>query len=256
MVHLRPFFATHEKQIDVAIAEIRTRAYRFIQEKARALWAALISALAPGAADPNAQQFQNQPAVPSGQPSAAQPTGPTQLLSSLWTSYGPGIIAGGAAFLRQTAAATLPGQGTPAPAESRALNTPPGSSFFNPGVDPVARRKQLEAELASLPPYPPSTSSVPIPPADNPARPNISPSSSSSSGSGLRERTLSSGKFEEIKGNDVEGYEVDEDFVGGFVASGPSGTTIQAKRTTSWFSGWGASSGKDDRGAYERVKSE
>ncbi|KAF8909652.1 TB2/DP1, HVA22 family-domain-containing protein [Gymnopilus junonius] len=259
LVHLRPFFATHEKQIDSAIAEIRGRAYRFIQEKARTLWAALIGALAPGGAGGQPDSFLNQPANPTGQPPTPgnQPTGPTQLLSSLWTSYGPGIIAGGAALLRQTAAATLPGQGAPggqATADARALNTPSGSGFFNPALDPAERRRQLEAELASMSAFPPSTSSVPIPPANNPARPNISPSSSSSSGSGLRERTMSSGKFEEIRGNDVEGYEVEEEFVGGFVAGGESATA--QKRTTSWFGGWGSASGKDEKGAYERVKSE
>ncbi|KDR77270.1 hypothetical protein GALMADRAFT_246578 [Galerina marginata CBS 339.88] len=260
MVHLRPFFATHEKQIDIAIAEVRGRVYRFIQEKARALWAAMVGALAPGGeAGP---QGLNQPANPAGQPppSMNNPVGgPTQLLSSLWTSYGPGIIAGGAALLRQTAAATLPsgvpaGQSNAGAPRSNALNTPPSSMFFNPALDPAERRKQLEAELAALPPYTPgSTSSIPMPTANNPARTGASatPSSSSSSSPGLRERTMS-GKFEEIKGKDVEGYEVDEDFVGGFVAGGSGSDSGQGR--PKWFSSWSA--GGKDRGSYERVKGE
>ncbi|KAF8186393.1 TB2/DP1, HVA22 family-domain-containing protein, partial [Pholiota molesta] len=105
-VHLRPFFATHEQQIDAAIAEIRGRAYRFVQEKARALWAAVLGALAPGAAGAAQQDF--TPGAPAARaPSMVTPDqGPAQLLSSLWTAYGPGIVAGGATLLRQGAAAT------------------------------------------------------------------------------------------------------------------------------------------------------
>ncbi|KAF4613019.1 hypothetical protein D9613_011086 [Agrocybe pediades] len=240
IVHLRPFFAKHEKQIDIAIAEVRGRVYRFIQEKARALWAALIGTLAPGG-DSGAQAA--NPINPA-QPAPAAPTasGPTQLISSLWTSYGPGIIAGGAALLRQTAAATLPTG--PDAQKANAFNTPSNSMFFNPSVDPAERRRQLEAELAAL-------QSVPFPPANNPARPSVSSSSSSSSGGvALRERTMS-GKFEEIKGGDVDGYDVDEDFVGGFaVGEGPASKEPKA---SGWFSGWGSGS---SRGNYQRVKSE
>ncbi|PPQ92173.1 hypothetical protein CVT25_008947 [Psilocybe cyanescens] len=268
LVHLRPFFATHEAQIDSAIAEVRGRAYRFIQEKAQALWAAVVGSLAPGgAAGVGAGAGAGTPsthAAPGQQPAAPAAGGPTQLLSSLWTSYGPGIIAGGAALLRQTAAATLP-SGVPGAAArggnasasaNAAFTTPQSSMFFNPAMDPAERRRQLEAELAALPAYS-STVPMPTPPMNSPARQSVSSfasSSSSSSGAGVRERTMSSGKFEEIRGGDVEGYEVDEDFVGGFVAGGSE----KAGRASSWFGGWsaGGSSGSKDRGAYERVKSD
>ena len=258
VVHLRPFFARHEGQIDMAIAEVRVKAYRFLQEKARTIWAAVIDALTSGAA-----RDANTAGVGGGQidqpsPTAQNPTGgPTQLLSSLWTSYGPAIIAGGTSLLKQTAAATLPAGAAPgtnnaADASGRlnALNTPPGSTFFHPAADPISeRRRQLEAELASLPP---STSSLPmptpIPPANNPAiRPGLTPSSSSSS---VRSR-VNSGKFEEIQGGDVEGYKVDEDepFVGGF--------DVTPRKPAGWFSGWGSGSGgSSSRGNYERVKDE
>ncbi|KAF8803346.1 hypothetical protein BYT27DRAFT_7195658 [Phlegmacium glaucopus] len=279
-VHLRPFFVMHEGQIDMAIAEVRGRLYRFLQEKARAIWAAVINALTSGAA-----QNANAAAAAGGQvnmgdqppPTTQNPAGgPTQLLSSLWTSYGPGIIAGGAALLRQTAAATLPtgtapGSGNAPDGRLNALNTPPGSTFFHPSADPISeRRRQLEAELASLPPHP-STSSlpmpIPIPPANNPPiRPGLTPSSSSSStSSGVRER-VNSGKFEEIQGGDVEGYHDDEDepFMGGFVAGDANANTSKPRRPSGWFGGWssgnsgggGSSAGGKDRGSYERVKSE
>jgi receptor expression-enhancing protein 1/2/3/4 len=265
IVHLRPFFAKHEGQIDMAIAEVRTKAYLFLQEKARAIWAAVINALTSGAApDANAAGvgggvgqigMGNEPSSTTQNP----PGGPTQLLSSLWTAYGPGIIAGGTALLRQTAAATLPSGTAPGTntrdvkGRSNALNTPPGSTLFPSSADPIAeRRRQLEAELASLSAHP-STSSIamqmPIPPANNiHVRPGLTPSSSSSS---VRER-VNSGRFEEIEGHDVEGYK-DERFIGGFVP----GDANQPRKSTGWFGGWGSgSSANDERGSYERVKNE
>ena len=248
----------------MAILEVRVKAYRFLQEKARSIWAAVVHILTSGGVpDANAigggggQIDQPSPTIqnPAG--------GPTQLLSSLWSAYGPGIIAGGTALLRQTAASTLP---TGAPqvsnnaadangGSSNALNTPPGSTFF---TDPIAeRRRQLEAELASLPPYP-STSSlpiipIPIPPANNtPMRPGLTPSSSSSS---VRER-VNSGKFEEIKGGDVEGYKVDEDepLIGGYSTRDASD---KRRKSAGWFGGWSSSSsGGAERGSYERVKTD
>ena len=60
-----------------------------------------------------------------------------------------------------------------------------------------------------------------------------------------------SGKFEEIKGGDVEGYDVGDEFEGGFPVGGP--TAPKNTRGSSWFGGWAGSSGK---GSYERVKDE
>ncbi len=251
-VHLRPFFANHEQQIDQAIAEVRARVYRFLQEKARAVWQAILGALAP----PGTANAPTQQGTSMGGPTQPPPTfntagGPAQLISSLWTSYGPSIIAGGTALLRQTAAVTLPdgGSGAAAPSQSNVgvLNTAPGSTFGglpSRSTDAARGRGPYENELSSLP-MPES-----IPPANNPARSSSSTASSSSSGSspGLRERTIS-GKFEEIQGGDIEGYDVDgEHFVGGFLHQQPAGSR------SSWF-GWSQSStGRKD--GYERLKTD
>lgn len=281
-VHLRPFFAMHEGQIDMAIAEVRGRVYVFLQEKARAIWAGLISALTSSAAqNTNAAAAAGGPMNVGDQPPPTMQNpagGPTQLLSSFWTSYGPSIIAGGATLLRQTAAATLPtgaapGANNTADVNGRlnALNTPPGSTFFQPSVDAISeRRRQLEAELAALPAFP-STSSlpmpVPIPPANNPPTRPSSSSSTFSTSSGMRERVNSGGKFEEIQGGDVEGYKVGEDepLMRGFVGGDASANANKARKSGGWFGGWssgssggagGSSAGGKDRGNYERVKSE
>ena len=253
----------------MAILEVRVKVYRFLQEKARSVWAAVIQILTSGSvSDANATGTVAE--TDQRSPTLQNPaSGPTQLLSSLWTTYGPGIVAGGTALLRQTAAATLPSgaaqvtnNAADASGRSNALNTPPGSTFLN---DPIAeRRRQLEAELASLPSYP-STSSLPIPtttipPANNtPIRPQLTPSSSSSS---VRER-LNSGKFEEIKGGDVEGYkDEDEPLIGGYYM-GDTNDNKRRKSGGGWFGGWSSSSsggggggGSKERGSYERVKNE
>lgn len=269
-IHLRPFFVKHEAQIDMAILEVRVKAYRFLQEKARSIWATMIHILTSGGLpDANATGVVVGGGGQTDQSSESptMPAGPTQLLSSLWTTYGPGIVAGGTALLRQTAAATLPVGATQvtdnaadAIGRSNALNTPPGSSFF---TDPILeRRRQLEAELASLPPYP-STSSLPIPtttipPANNsPIRPGITPSSSSSS---VRER-VNSGRFEEIKGGDVEGYNMeDEPLIGGYHMGDANTNTNNPRKSAGWFGGWSLSSsggaGSKERGSYERVKND
>jgi len=173
--------------------------------------------------------------------------GPAQLISSLWTSYGPSILAGGAALLRQTAAATTPagvsGSGPTAPSQTHAnaFNTPPGSTFFGRTLDAgdsATERRTTQVARST-------------PPANNPARPGSS-STASSSGSpspGLRERAML-GNFQEIKGGEIEGYVVaDDDFVGGFVEPRPV-----ASQRSSWFGGWAQGSSRKD--GYEHLKSD
>ncbi|KAG6876184.1 hypothetical protein C0993_005072 [Termitomyces sp. T159_Od127] len=114
--HLRPFFHAHETQIDDALAQLRARAYRFVQARLRALWAALAS---------QAPQ-QQAPAQDAG------------ALGSLWRTYAARIAASGTALM---AAAAAP---PPAP---RAREPQPGPG---PELDLVERRRRLQAELAAL----------------------------------------------------------------------------------------------------------
>ncbi|KAG5643331.1 hypothetical protein DXG03_001181 [Asterophora parasitica] len=246
-VHLQPFFRAHETQIDAALASLKARAYTFVQERIRALWDAASSSLQPV----GQQQAHFTPVGGQGNADAAPtPTlgdpasGPAQLISTLWRSYGPGIMASGAALVRSATAASAT-RPTPTPSSSNFI-TPPGSSFRLPQAQSqsvLERRRQLEAELAALP-------EVPIP------RASASTSrGSSASDLGMRERTHSntgstSARFEEVEvPSDVEGYDVgDEDEQGQSHSRRPGAST-----RASWF-GWGGSA--SGKGEYQRVKSD
>lgn len=149
-------------------------------------------------------------------PSTFGESGPSGLIANLWNSYGPGIVAGGTALLRQgavTAAAASIGAPPPIP--------PASSKRQNSSQSVLDRRRQLEAELASLPP---TDSSIPMP-AYQPSR--------SSSNADLRGRSSSNNmRFEEIDvPSDVEGYDVGESESRG------------AGKGNSWF-GWGSPEAK------------
>lgn len=239
--HLQPFFHSHETQIDATLASFKAKVYSFIQERLRALWEQTVgqqqqAAFNPvgGAADNGAPPSLNDPV-----------SGPAQLVSSFWRSYGPSIVASGTALLRQTAAsANAPAAGQPA------LRTPPPSYLRSDTTQSVLeRRRQLEAELAALPKDTAAPMHIPMPSAS----PQLNSSrASSASDINLRERTNSgSGRFEEVEvPSDVEGYDVDDHAGEGGYESGRPGSIKRG----SWF-GWGGSP-STSKGGYERVKSD
>ncbi|KAF8909198.1 TB2/DP1, HVA22 family-domain-containing protein, partial [Mucidula mucida] len=197
--HLQPFFQAHEHQIDKAIAEMKKRVYTFLQTKARAIWDQLSASAGIGSASPTSVLNEDQGAPPT----LSDPvSGPAQLAGTLWRSYGPSIMASGAALLKQATAPTT---------SSTFTVTPTPSGFSSRTTTSVLeRRRQLEAELAALS----ATSDSPPP---------LSP----------RERTTSTGRFEEIEiPSDVEGYDVGQ----GHSYDRPAAQ----KRGSSWF-GWSAS---------------
>ncbi|KAK0223939.1 TB2/DP1, HVA22 family-domain-containing protein [Armillaria fumosa] len=224
--HLEPFFTTHEAQIDATTASLRAKLYSFVQARARALWDQISASVGQqSSADPVAGGGTEGPP-----PSLNNPvSGPAQLVTSFWRSYGPSIVASGAALLKQA---------TPAP-------TPASSRMSGPTTRSILeRRRQLEAELAALPKVGESGSPLLSPPGV-----------SSDQDVYLRERATSvTGRYEEIEvPSDVEGYDVGP--------SGPGGDEVgysydprpaAQKRGSSWF-GWGGASGTAE---YERVKSD
>ncbi|KAI0819852.1 TB2/DP1, HVA22 family-domain-containing protein [Trametes gibbosa] len=235
---LRPFFAAHETQIDSTLARSKVFLYNYLQRLLRRAWEHVSGTVA---------QMESHPAGPSpleeeaaahtgAPPSLNDPvSGPAQLVAGLWGTYGPGLLASGAALLRQA-------QTSAAQAAVNA-NAQAASSRRQPSA--AERRRQLEAELAQLgategvtgydvssATSSPAFESVPMPPADNPSR-------NSSSGS-LRERAGRS-TFEEV--------EVPSDMEGESPVAGGAGMPDAARRS-SWF-GWGGASP-----GYERVKTD
>jgi receptor expression-enhancing protein 1/2/3/4 len=224
--HLEPFFNAHESEIDAALASFKAKVYRFLQERLRLLWehvAATVGQPPPsggsaGTADVASAQALNDPLSGSG-----------PVVSRLWQTYGPSLIASGTALLRQV---------RPVMPEAPVLARPQTAQSV------LERRRQLEAELASLPPLPydVNMSSVPVP------GPTLSPLPSSSSEQ--RKRTVSGSKFEEIEiPSDLEGEYVSGDGDSGQEFSDKAGG---AQRQSSWW-GWGSGSGKRPD---ERMKSE
>lgn len=194
---------------------MKKRVYTFIQTKARGLWEQLSSSAGIGPS-PTSVLNEGQGAPPS----LADPiSGPTQLASTLWRSYGPSLLASGAALFNQA---------TPAATSSTFSITPNSSGFSTSRPTSTAvleRKRQLEAELAAL-----QASETASNGSDS--TPPLSP----------RDRTLSTGRFEEIDlPSDVEGYDVGQ----GHSYERPT----SAKRNSSWFPWGGAAAG-----GYERVK--
>lgn len=229
--HLQPFFHSHEAQIDAALASFKARIYSFLQERIRMLWEHVSATLSQQQQQPPHANFVSAGGASNTgtPPSLGDPmSGPATLVSNLWTWYGPGIIAGGSALLRQGAMAA-PSQGFFSPTSS-----PTGRKRQDTSESVLERRRRLEAELACLPPADPfaSTTALPMPQASTSYQ-----SSRSSSDGDLRERNAATGmKFEEIEvPSDVEGYDI-----------GSGSRPDAGKRNSSWF-GWAGNPDKEDK---------
>ena len=206
--HLQPFFHNHEAQIDATLATLKARAVTFIQEKLQMVWQ---------------QMLGQQPApVSAPPPSLSNPAeGPAHLVSSLWASFGPSVIASGAALLKQ-ATSTVPAGTAPAYSRSSSSSDPVAQSVLE-------RRRQLEAELAALSAGG-DRNSVPMPTGS----PSFSHTSSSPNiDFHMRDRTTSvagssTGQFEEI-----QAYDVGQEDEGQGHAYDPN-----AQQKKGWFNSW------------------
>ncbi|KXN89690.1 hypothetical protein AN958_05230 [Leucoagaricus sp. SymC.cos] len=255
--HLQPFFHTHESQIDSTLARVKARFYAFLQQRARMLFnqAAVAMGQAPSDthASPISRELEEEERLVSAQPpSLNNPMGgPMQLVSSLWGSYGPSIVAGGMALVGAARAAQAQGQtqsGTSKRPGASVLTTPP-SSRVRPAAQRNAsteeRKRQLEDELREL--NNEDEDDVPITVIEGLPGGSGSTSRSSSdsvvhtirrkgharngSGSG------GSGRFEEIEvPSDVEGYNVGDN-------AGKAEGTSTSGAGGGWFSGWSAGTG-------------
>jgi len=236
--HLQPFFHSHERQIDAALASFKARVYSFLQERVRLLWDH-IAATVGQQQDP---MTRNMPAAGPPPPPLNQGWAPAQLASSLWRSYGPAIVASGNALLTQTTAAV---------ASSSPISNDSGTT-----QSVLERRRQLEAELAALPRVGDTSFPMPVPHAM--PMPTASPLITPSLDSEVRHRdrtTSVASRFEKIEmPTAAEGYDVGDSHedAGYSYESPPS-----MQKRASWF-GWGGSSPStsSSKSGYERVKSD
>ncbi|KAF9440341.1 hypothetical protein P691DRAFT_737402 [Macrolepiota fuliginosa MF-IS2] len=149
--HLQPFFRAHESQIDSTIARVKSRLYAFVQQRARIIWdqAAVAIGQQPTHTSSVGRELEEEERVDAvAPPTMANPMGgPMQLMSSLWGSYGPGIMASGLALVSSANQVASSAKKRPG---ASVLTTPPGSRVVSGSSNKEARKRQLEAELASL----------------------------------------------------------------------------------------------------------
>lgn len=241
---MQPFFAAHESEIDSALSQLKAYVYNYLQRLLRSAWQHVTATTGQGSNEPPRPDALDEggltgdAAVNAGAlPSLSDPvSGPAQLVSTFWRSYGPSVIAAGAGLLRQAQAQNQ--------TSAQALNTPPiGHSRVNSSQSVNDRQHHLDVELTALSaesstkPYDVSGSPVIVASGNNPSR--------SSSSSSVHERSASGhtkSAFEEV--------EVPSDMESEGLVSPVSGRPAQVKRT-SWF-GWGAAPAK----GYERLKAD
>ncbi|KAI0366562.1 hypothetical protein BV20DRAFT_1002216 [Pilatotrama ljubarskyi] len=232
---LRPFFSAHEREIDSALAQFKAYLYASLQRWLRRAWEHVSGTVAQMQSQPSGlvageSPLEEDAAMHTGAPPTLNDpvSGPAQLVAGLWSTYGPGILASGAALLRQA-------QTSAAQAAANA-NAQAGSARRQSSTSAELPHEARPYDVGDSAISSPAFESVPMPPADNPSR-------NSSSGS-LRERTSSGNgrsAFEEVEvPSDMEGE--------------GSGHAVQQKpeaaRRSSWF-GWGGSAA-----GYERVKND
>ncbi|KAF5365313.1 hypothetical protein D9758_005430 [Tetrapyrgos nigripes] len=259
--HLKPFLDEHEAKIDRTMEEVRAKVWGYIQEWGKNIWDTLVQS-AFGAQAASAQAPVAPPTPPHPPPAGS---GPVQLMSGFWRSYGPTVLTTGAALWNQMSQAAASGNQVQRPhptTYSSGFSTAPSSSATRgydldsddgttaPSPRPSAsrastlttqsiieRRRQLEAELAALQNMEQEIpSGLPSPGASSYASSTI-PSPGRDMGGYLRERTGSnSSVFEEIRAeSDEQGHEYPR--------------PQQAQRG-SWF-GWGSGGS-----GYDRVKND
>ncbi|KAH9054238.1 TB2/DP1, HVA22 family-domain-containing protein [Lactarius vividus] len=118
---LAPTLRANEPQIDAALAQLRTRVFAFLQARARMLWEYVVaSATGPQAASSAESSASGAGSGQQGPPLSDSVSGPTQMLGTLWRTYGPAIVAGGAVLLQR--------QGVPPPAAASTSSTSSGGS--------------------------------------------------------------------------------------------------------------------------------
>lgn len=152
---LAPALRAHESQIDAALAQLRMRVFAFLQARARMLWDYIIaSATGPaagsssttGAASSSSTTGGGGASAQQGPPLSDSVSGPTQMLGTLWRTYGPAIVAGGTALLQQQRSGA-----PPPPPPMRGYDVDGGASDGSSSIQmmPPSQSRTSSAESAS-----------------------------------------------------------------------------------------------------------
>ena len=237
------------------------------------LWEHIVATLGQsGGSSAVGQSSSNSGGVGSAQPPTMNDpaAGPAQIIGSLWRSYGPSIIAGGAALINQipartqaAASASFFEMSAQAQAQAQEAHRPSPQQRGGASQTLLERKRQLEAELAILS----RVSDIPSPNAgSSSASVNVAATSGArvsptNSDTDLRVRA----QYEEVEiPSDVEGYDVEPDKKdkgkkSSNTADNEQGHAYNAsgiERRGSWF-GWAFSSANSgDNSGYEKLKGE
>jgi receptor expression-enhancing protein 1/2/3/4 len=176
--------------------------------------------------------------------------GPMQLVSSLWGSYGPSILAGGMALVGAARNAQSESSSSRRPGAS-VLTTPPSSRIrsHTRKTTTAGRNRQFETELREL-----NNDENVVPVSSIEGLPGGSGTTSRSSSDSIvhrvrqrdhvRSRSASggSGRFEEVEvPSDVEGYDVADH------EPQAAHNTAAAGTGGGWFGGWGSNTSSNER---------
>ncbi|KAG8859704.1 hypothetical protein FRB96_004278 [Tulasnella sp. 330] len=268
--HLAPFLTRYQPTIDSHLSQYKKKLYKHLQTQFRLLWKHISALIAENtginlnnvdpAASPLTEAVQGLAGSGRATDTAGRPTSAADLDLSqgarvalgLWKTWGPTVV--NALRPIQDGMPTFPTAG-----DRSADTTPSSTSGFAVTSSILARRRQLEAELAALDALHPTSGSSPnIPTIPTPStgsgsdHENEHPSHSESSenleqSQYLTEadaRTVRDGRFEEIERDESEsGEEGDRDDQEMPNPASPS--------ATGWWPAWSRKSG-----VYEHVKAE
>ncbi|TBU47199.1 TB2/DP1, HVA22 family-domain-containing protein [Dichomitus squalens] len=225
---LRPFFSAHENQIDTALAQAKVYLYTSIQRLLRRGWEQVSGAVSQGPTQSAGSSLLEEDAAShtGAPPSTHDPvSGPAQLVAGLWSTYGPSLLASGAALITQA-------QASAAQAAANANASAQASRSSRSRGSAEDRRRQLEAELASL--------------GEEPAGYDVSSATSSPAFVAVQMPAPDNGSSSKSAFEEVDVPSDVEPEGGHPVSPRPD------QKRTSWFGWGGASAGS----GYERVKDE
>jgi len=259
--HLAPFLTEYEPTIDSYISQYKKKLYQYLQDQFRSLWKHISSMitqhtglnlnLVDPTASPNTEAMQGL--AGSGRGDGVRPEDAAsglnqgaQMALGLWRTWGPTVMKA-----LKPIQETTDEPPTPRFIVAPAAGPSASSSGFTDTASILARRRQLEAELAALdamhPPGSPNFPSIPTPSNGTEVSSGSSDHPSPSMGNINLQQSqyLKDGRYEEIRREEIDD-ETDEDRERSEGETGP-----ESSAAAGWWPAWGRRSS-----GYERVKTE